>query len=208
MEVRSQRSSIRTTDTAPQTLPPAASTLPSLRPEKRKCVAQSDLRPLSKWGPNCCFSFGESLPAQAPAWHLFRGCCPAPVVKLVAGFDNVSSLLVGTTSLLSPRISAGSVPMLGLDVFGAVLCPSCASWTKCRASETIPRWSNVWGQKPLPQHIRSGNLHTRPVSHPLSSHVWRTSPICLLERHHHSHSIIFHQCVFETPWRPRSKLIA
>ena len=51
MEVRSQRASIRTTDTASQTLPPAASTLPSLRPYKRKRVAQSDFWPLSIAGP-------------------------------------------------------------------------------------------------------------------------------------------------------------
>ena len=41
-----------------------ASTLPSLRPEMRKRVAQSD------------FSFGESVPAQASAWRLFRGVVP------------------------------------------------------------------------------------------------------------------------------------
>ena len=43
MNVRSQRASIRTTGTAPQILPPAASSLPSSRFEVRTRVAQNDL---------------------------------------------------------------------------------------------------------------------------------------------------------------------
>ena len=43
-EVRSQRVSIRKTGEAPQILPPAASSLPSLRPEVRKRVTQGDFR--------------------------------------------------------------------------------------------------------------------------------------------------------------------
>ena len=109
-------------------------------------------------------------------------------------------------------------------VLGAVLCPSCASWTNCRGSETDPRWPNVWGQKPFSPHIRSDNQQFKRVitfigdlqkldipwilTHPLSSHVWRTSPVCLLEQHHHSHSIIFDWCAFGTPWKLRTKLIA
>ena len=51
MEVRSQRGSKPTTHTVPRTLPTAASTLPSPRPEKRKRVAQSDFRLHSNCGP-------------------------------------------------------------------------------------------------------------------------------------------------------------
>ena len=35
------------------------------------------------------------------------------------------------------------------------------------------------------------------LTHPLSSHVWRTSPVCSLEQHHRSHSITFVQCALE-----------
>ena len=109
-------------------------------------------------------------------------------------------------------------------VLGAVLCSSCASWTDCRASETNPRWSNGWGQKPLLPHIRSGNQQFKRVitfirdlqkleiswisTHPLSSHVWRTSSVCLLEQPHRSLSITCDQCALGTPWKLRSKLIA
>ena len=80
------------------------------------------------------------------------------------------------------------------------------------------------GQKPSSPHIQSRNQQFKRVIifirdlqkleipwilfHPLSSHVWSTSPVCLLEEQHRSHSIIFDQCAFGTPWKRRTKLIA
>ena len=48
----------------------------------------------------------------------------------------------------------------------------------------------------------------RILTHPLSSHVWRTGPTCSLKTHHRCHSVIFDQCAFGTPWKLRTKLIA
>ena len=36
------------------------------------------------------------------------------------------------------------------------------------------------------------------LTHPLSSHVWRTGPICSLEQHHRCHRVIFGHCAFGT----------
>ena len=98
-------------------------------------------------------------------------------------------------------------------VLPAVLCPSCASWKNCRASQTNQRWSNVWGQQPFSPHIWSGNKKFKRVITFIRdlqklSHVWRAAPVCLLEQRHRNHSIIFDQCVCGTPWTPRTKLIA
>ena len=57
--------------------------------------------------------------------------------------------------------------------------------------------------------IRDQQKHEIPwiLTHPLSSYVWRTGPICSLEQHHRRHSVIFGQCAFGTPWKLRTKLI-
>ena len=73
--------------------------------------------------------------------------------------------------------------------------------------------SNVWKQKPCSSHIQTGNRHFKRLltliqdlqkceipwilTHPLSSHVWRTGSICSLEQHHRCHSVIFDQCAVE-----------
>ena len=105
-------------------------------------------------------------------------------------------------------------------MLGAVICPSCASWSHCRDSHADQRCSDVWGSS----HIQIGNRHFKRLlslirdlqkceipwilTHPLSSHVWRTGPMCSLEQHHRCHSVIFDHCAFGTPWKLRTKLVA
>ena len=180
-------------------------------PEMRKRVAQSDLRPLHLRGYSC-FSFGEPVLPEHPRGAYFvvlsNACCKVGRRIRQRGF------LVGWYDLtfLSPRISAGSVPMLGVDV---CLAQCFAPWTivwpqneskmvKCLGSETSPAACSVKQCSELRRvitFIRHLQKMEIPwiLSHPLSSHVWRTSPVCLLERHHHSHSITFDQCAFGTP---------
>ena len=100
------------TDTAP----PAASTLPSLRPEMRKRVAQGDFRPLSNcWRTVASLSVSLFLPKRPRGAYFVvlsnAGCKVGRRIRQ-RGF------LLGWYDLtfLSPRISAGSVPMLGLNV--------------------------------------------------------------------------------------------
>ena len=187
MEVRSQRASIRATGAAPQILPAAARSSPSSRPEVRKRVAQNDLQ-LHVVLSNAACKVGRRIRQRG----------------FLVGWYN---LIFESADLRRLRSDARTGRVLG-----AVLCPSCASLTDCRASQTNQRWSNVWGQKPFSPHIRSGNQQFKRVltfirdlqnlgipwilTRPLSSQVWRTTPVCLLEQHHRSHSIIFDQCAF------------
>ena len=82
----------------------------------------------------------------------------------------------------------------------------------------------MFGEKPYSSQIRTGNRHLKRLltlmrdlqkheipwilTHPLSSHVWRTGPICALEQHHRCHSVIYDQCASGTQWKLRTKLIA
>ena len=133
---------------------------------------------------------------------LILWCSLTPVVSLVAGFDNVDSLLVGTTSLLSPRISAGSVPMLGLAVCSAQCFAHPVPLPQKRLQD-----GQMFGVRNL-SHRKRGSTFMRDLqnfeiplifySYSLVSCVWRTSPVRLLEQQHRSHSITFDQCAFGT----------
>ena len=155
---------------------------------------------------------------------LVSWCCQMQVAKLVAGFDSVVSLLVSTISRSSPRIFAGSVPMLGLALCSA----QCFAHPLLLGQIVVPQKriqdGQMFGVRNLSRRtFGQANQQFKRVTtgirdlqklliswiliHPLSSHVWRTSPVCLLEQHHRSHSITFDQFAFGTPWELRSKSI-
>ena len=148
-----------------------------------------------------------------------------PVAKLVAGFDSVDSLLVGAVSISSPRIFAGSVPMLGLGVCSAQYFVHPVPPGQIVSTQTRIQDGQMFGVRNLSRRtFGQGNRQFKRVitfirdlqkfeipwilTHPLSSHVWRTSPVCLLEQDHRNNSITFDQCAFGTPWKLRSKQIA
>ena len=224
METVPHRASIRAVSTAPQIVPPSANFLPSLCPEMRKRVAQGDFRLLTRQQcSNASSSVNQFLP---------RGPRGAYFVVLSSGACKVGrrirqrGFLVGWYHI---NLESTDLPRLRSDVrtgrvLGAVLCPSCVSWSHCRDSHADQRCSNVWGQKPCSSHIQTGNRHFKRsitlirdlqkceipwiLTHPLSSLVWRTGSICSLEQHHRCHSVILDHCAFRTPWKLRTKLIA
>ena len=209
MEVRLQRASIRKAQEAPQIFPLAASSLPSLRPgpEMRKRVTQCDLRSQAFK----CLPFGESVSAQASAWRLLRGAVQCCVTTWVPCWLVSSQFRVIGSSQAPFRCSDWP-------------CPSCASWSHCRDSHGDQRCSDVRGRKHCSPHIQTGNRHFKRsltlirdlqrfeipwiLTHPLSSHIWRTAPVSLLKQHHRCHSVIFDHCAFRTLRRLRTKLIA
>ena len=112
--------------------------------------------------------------------------------------------------------------MLALAVFSALSFAhpvppgqAAASPKSCRTS------SNVLGTTPLSPNIHTGSQRIRRVIalirelqkqsmdvDPLSSHIWRTAPVTLIEQHHRTHSIIHDRCAFGAPWKLRTALIA
>ena len=218
---------MRAASTAPHIIPavePAAP--PSVScPEVRKRVAQGDFR---LHGHQQCSNASRSVNqflSRRPTWRLLRGYCPVLRAKLDEEFGSVVSLLIGITSIWQPT----DLRRLRSDVrtgrvLGAILCPSCASWSHCRDSHADQRCSDVWGQKPCSvSHFRlatetssacsdPGAAQMRDsmdfLSHPPSSYVWCIFSLCSLEQHHRCHSVIFDLCAFGTPWKLRTKLIA
>ena len=203
--------------------PPSASGLPSLCPEMRKRVAQGDFRLHShQQCSNASRSVFQFLPRRP------RGAC---FVVVSSGACKVGrrirqrGFLVGWCYL---NLESTDLRRIRSDVrtgrvFGAVLCPSCASWSHCRDSHADQRCSHVWGQKPCSSHIQTGIRHfTRLLTlirdlqkygipwiftHPLSSHVWRIGSICSLEQHH-SMTQLFPSMVHQPQLRQRGYCLA
>ena len=157
MEVGPQRASIRAASTAPQIVPPSASGLPSLCSEMRKRVAQGDFRLHYKSAVFKCIPVGETVPAQTTAW-----CCPVLACKVGRRIRH-SGFLVGWYHLsLEPTdLRRHFSDVRTGRVLGAVLCPSCASWSHCGDAHADPGCFDVWGEKPCSPQTRIGNRHLK-----------------------------------------------
>ena len=107
-------------------------------------------------------------------------------------------------------------------VLGAVLSPSCASWTSCR----LPDLSNVLkcfsttaslakhpnGKPSRLRRVIALVRDLQKIGHsmdlsPSSFVSYLAHSTTLLEQHHRTHSIIIDQCAFGTPWKLRTRLI-
>ena len=185
---------------------------PKDRPLRSKTYAANDTVEL--YCPWC-----ESLPLTATALshQTPQNASPTSVITISwwcrAKWSRRQGLETLSNHWCDTRVRTGCV-------LGAVLCPSCPSWSHFRDSHADQRCSDVWSSS----HIQTGNRHFKRLltlirdlqkcenpwilTRPLSSHVWRTGPICSLEQHHRCQSAIFDRCAFGTPWKLRTNLTA
>ena len=87
-------------------------------------------------------------------------CCPVLRAKVGRRIRQRGFLV----AWCHPNLESSDLRRLRSDVrsgrvLGAVLCPSCASWSHCRDSHADQRCSDVWGRKPCSSNIQTGNRH-------------------------------------------------
>ena len=157
METGRQRASVRTTSTAPQIVPPSSSGLPSLCPEVRKRVAQGDVRlHRHQQCSNTSRSVNQFLPRrERVAYFVVLSSAACKVGRRIRhrGFLVVRYHLSLEATDLRRLLSDGRTGR----VLAAVLCPSCASWSRCQVSHADQRCSDVWRDKPCSFHVQTGN---------------------------------------------------
>ena len=148
---------MRETEEAPQILPPAASSSPGLRFEVRKRATQSDFqRHPDRNSSNASRSVNLFLPRRPlGAYFVVLSSAACKVGRRI----RQRGFLAGW---YHPNLESSDLRRLCSDVrtdrvLGAVLCPSCASWSYCRDSHGDQRCSDVWGRKPCSSHIQTGN---------------------------------------------------